>query len=78
MPSDFSEFRYWSERSSFIDYKATNHRQTAFVEWYDRIQKVYNINLDDRRRHSDLPYLANLNFKNLKENEFLQFEKHFF
>lgn len=73
IPADFSAFRYWSERSSFIDYKATNHRQAAFAEWYDRIQKVYHITLEDRHRHADLPYLAGLNFQQLKENDFLQF-----
>jgi hypothetical protein len=75
MPSDFSAFRYWSERSIFIDYKAANHRQAAFSEWYDRIQKVYKINLDDRLRQADLPYLANLNFSNLKGADFIQFNK---
>ena len=75
MPCDFSAFRYWSERSIFIDYKTVNHRQVAFSEWYDRIQKVYHINLDDRRRNADLPYVANENFKRLTENDFIQFAK---
>ncbi len=73
IPSDVSSFRYWSERSIFIDYKAINHRQTVFGEWYKRIQNVYKISLDDRLRNADLPYLANENFKQLKENDFLQF-----
>jgi hypothetical protein len=73
IPSDFSAFRFWSERNVFIDYKAINHRQAALSEWYNRIQNVYKINLDDRLRNADLPYLANENFKQLKENDFLQF-----
>jgi hypothetical protein len=72
IPSDLSSFRYWSERSIFIDYKAINHRQSAFSEWYKRIQNVYKISLDDRLRNTDLPYLANENFKQLKENDFSQ------
>jgi hypothetical protein len=75
IPSDLSTFRYWSERNVFIDYKATNHRQAAFAEWYKRIQNVYAINLDDRLRNADLPFLANENYKRLKENDFLQFAK---
>jgi hypothetical protein len=75
IPSDLSSFRYWSERSIFIDYKAINHRQAALSEWYKRIQNVYRINLDDRFRNADLPYVANENFKQLKENDFLQFAK---
>jgi hypothetical protein len=73
IPSDFSAFRYWSERSVYIDYKAINHHQAAFAEWYKRIQNVYKISLDDRLRNADLPFLANANFKELKENDFLQF-----
>ncbi|MDZ7879406.1 MAG: DUF6798 domain-containing protein [Saprospiraceae bacterium] len=75
IPSDFSAFRYWSERNIFIDYKATNHRQAAFAEWYKRVQNVYAINLEDRLRNADLPFLANENYKRLKENDFLQFAK---
>lgn len=75
IPSDFSTFRYWSERNIFVDYKTVNHRQAAFAEWYDRIQKVYHISLDDRRRNADLPFLANENFKRLTENELMQFAK---
>ncbi|MBL7816411.1 MAG: hypothetical protein JNL70_15430 [Saprospiraceae bacterium] len=73
IPADLSEFRFWSERSSFIDYKATNHRQAAFQEWYDRIQKVYKISLADRLNGADLTALANQHFQNLKETDFLEF-----
>ena len=76
IPSTLSAFRYWSERSSFIDYKATNHRQAAFAEWYSRIQQVYHINLDSRRNNADLPYLANLNFQNLPKGEFSLWAAH--
>ncbi len=76
IPSDMSAFRYWSERSSFIDYKATNHRQAAFAEWYSRIQQVYHINLDNRRNNADLTYLANLNFQNLPKGEFSHWAAH--
>jgi hypothetical protein len=72
IPADFSAFRYWSERNVFIDYKATNHRQAAFGEWYNRIQIIYNININDRRQGRDLPEVANAHFKNLKESDFIQ------
>jgi hypothetical protein len=75
IPSDLSEFRFWSERSSYIDYKATNHRQSAFVEWYDRIQKVYKISLADRQNGVDLTVLGNHHFRQLTEADFLQFAK---
>ena len=76
IPSTLSAFRYWSERSSFIDYKATNHRQAAFAEWYSRIQQVYHINLDNRRNNTDLPHLANLNYQNLPKGEFSHWAAH--
>lgn len=75
IPSDLSEFRFWSERSSFIDYKATNHRQAAFVEWYKRIQDVYKISLADRLKGANLTTLANQHFQDLKESDFLNFAK---
>ncbi len=73
--SDLSEFRFWSERSSYIDFKATNHRQTAFVEWYNRIQQVYKISLADRLKGEPLTYLANYHFQQLTTDDFKQFAK---
>lgn len=75
IPSDLSEFRFWSERSSYVDYKATNHRQTAFVAWYERIQKLYKISLTDRLNGSNLTALANYHFQELKEQDFIDFAK---
>ncbi len=75
IPADLSEFRYWSERSSYVDYKATNHRQAAFAEWYDRIQKVYKISLADRQNGANLTVIANEHFQKLTEADFLQFAK---
>lgn len=76
IPPNLSEFRYWSERSSFIDYKATNHRQAAFAEWYSRIKQVYHVSLDNRRNNADLPYLANLNYQQLPRGEFALWAAH--
>jgi hypothetical protein len=71
IPPDCSAFRYWSERSSYVDYKATNHRQSAFANWYARIREIYKINLADRRAGADLPALANTHFSQLTETDFL-------
>ncbi len=73
--SDLSEFRFWSERSSYIDFKATNHRQGAFVEWYARIQQVYKISLADRLKGEPLTYLANYHFQELRTQDFKEFAK---
>jgi hypothetical protein len=77
IPADLSEFRYWSERSSYIDYKATNHRKAAFAEWYDRIQQIYKINIQNRFNGDDLIATAKQNYQALREADILQIaEKH--
>ena len=75
IPSDLTEFRFWSERSSYVDYKATNHRQAAFVEWYNRIQQVYKISLEDRLKGYHLTELANQHFSALTVGDFREFAK---
>ncbi len=75
IPADFSEFRFWSERASYVDYKATNHRQSAFAEWYKRIQEVYKISLSDRLKGANLMVLANHNFQNLTATDFIKFHE---
>lgn len=47
IPFSNSSFKYWSERSSFIEFKA-NVRNKAFVdEWYRRIGLVYGLDTTD-------------------------------
>jgi hypothetical protein len=36
-PIRFTEFKYYSQRSSFVDYKIPVHRKTALAEWYKRL-----------------------------------------
>ncbi len=47
IPFSNSSFKYWSERSSFIEFKA-NVRNKAFVgEWYRRVGLVYGLDTTD-------------------------------
>jgi len=47
IPFANSSFKYWSERSSFVEFKA-NVRNKAFVgEWYRRIGVVYGLDTSD-------------------------------
>jgi hypothetical protein len=47
IPFSMSEFKYWSQRSAYVEFKA-NVRNKLFVgEWYKRIGKVYGIDITD-------------------------------
>ncbi len=45
IPPELSAFRWYSKRSSYVDYKAMIHSETFLNEWYRRIGEVYNNNL---------------------------------
>ncbi len=40
-PTDFTHLKYYGERSTYVDYKATIHFHSKLVEWYRRIQDIY-------------------------------------
>ncbi|HHB78650.1 MAG TPA: hypothetical protein ENK85_05400 [Saprospiraceae bacterium] len=40
-PSDFTHLKYYGERSTYVDYKATIHFRSKLVEWYHRIHDIY-------------------------------------
>ena len=41
-PTDFTHLKYYGERSTYVDYKATIHFRSKLVEWYDRIGDIYS------------------------------------
>lgn len=45
VPFDFSAFRYFSERSIYVDYKSVAHHGLYFQKWQPRIQKIYGLEL---------------------------------
>jgi hypothetical protein len=65
VPIDLTPFRYWSERSTYVDFKAINHQQNALAEWYRRVIQVYNINVSNRTERSDVNFMGNTNYRNL-------------
>lgn len=54
VPMSFTEFKYFSERSLYIDYKSVVHRKDALDKWYERIRTVYGIDVQNRRNGQDL------------------------
>ena len=41
VPYSFTAFRWYAERSLYVDYKAMLHQQPFLNEWYARIQEIY-------------------------------------
>lgn len=69
VPMEFTEFKYYSERSLYIDYKTVVHRKDALPEWYERVQKIYRIDVNDRRAGSNLYALGKERYRALTESD---------
>jgi hypothetical protein len=48
LPTTFTAFKYYSERSSYIDYKAMIHHHDYLGQWQERIEEVYGFKLDSK------------------------------
>lgn len=44
VPWDFSAFRYYAERSLYVDYKSVAHHGSYYQTWWPRIQTLYGLN----------------------------------
>lgn len=42
-PFNSSEFKYYSQRSSYVDYKANVRGPEQVIRWYSRLQEVYGL-----------------------------------
>ncbi|MEP6647069.1 MAG: DUF6798 domain-containing protein [Saprospiraceae bacterium] len=49
VPPDLTAFRWYSKRSSYVDYKAMIHTEAFLKEWYERIGNVYDYNLASKK-----------------------------
>lgn len=67
-PPSFTRFKSIAERSSWIDYKAIAHQTSYLVPWSDRVQRIYGINLDDRRSGANLIQLAEERFEKINDH----------
>ena len=67
LPPDFTHFKTWSERSSWVDFKAISHQIAYLFPWYDRINRIYKINIESRRSGRNLMDLAKANYRKLDE-----------
>jgi hypothetical protein len=64
-PFETTELKWYGKRSSYVEFKA-NVRHKMFVpEWYNRINQVYGISVQDKEKGFDLQQKANRHFRNL-------------
>ncbi len=73
IPKDNTHFKYYSQRNSYVDYKAIVHRKSFIPTWYSRIKKVYGIDVSNRRGSADVNELANSFYKNISVEKLNQF-----
>jgi len=66
IPMDHTHFKNYSERSTYIDYKAVIHRKAIIPIWYERIQEVYDVNIETRLSGKDNVMIGNQNFRKLR------------
>ena len=50
IPPAFSGFKYYSQRSSPIDFKAMIHHHDYLSEYYQRVKRIYQVDIQDRKK----------------------------
>ncbi len=71
-PASCTAFKFYSERGSYIDFKAVTHSKDAFGIWYERIQEVYRVGgKNAATKGLAVTSLADENYANGKENDFI-------
>lgn len=75
IPMDHTHFKNYSERSTYIDYKAVIHRKSIIPIWYQRIQEIYDVNIETRQSGKDNVMIGNQNFRNLTMEDLKVFSK---
>jgi len=73
IPPQFNCFKSISERSVWVDYKSVCHQTAYLAPWYDRINLLYGIGLNDRRASVNLMDKANGNYQSMSLNQIKDF-----
>lgn len=74
-PASFTSFKFFAEKSSFIEIKANAQTKGGFKSWYERVQKVYRLKLANRDFSKSIFVQADENFYQLRESDFLALKK---
>ncbi len=67
-PPNFEPFRYYSQRSNFIDFKALHYEYIYFKNWYERINSVYGLNIGQNEKGYKLMPIAIKNYNVLSDS----------
>jgi hypothetical protein len=74
-PASLTSFKFFSEKSSYVDIKTTVQSKRGFMELYRRIQVVYRIDLARRDFSKSLFEQADENFYALQDSDFIALQK---
>ncbi|MBK9377867.1 MAG: hypothetical protein IPQ10_10825 [Saprospiraceae bacterium] len=77
IPQNFTYFKTIAKRSCYVDYKSIAHHPAFLLKWYERIQSIYNINIDDRRSMLNLNSLADLHLAKTPDSTLSVWNKNF-
>ena len=75
VPMTNTHFKFHSERSTYVDFKAVIHRGSVIPTWYERVQELYGINIDDRKKGVNLYQKGTEFYKNLSPEDLSQFSR---
>lgn len=66
-PADCTAFKFYSERGSYIDFKAVTHSKNAFGAWYNRINEVYHLEKEAAKGLALTP-IANMHYSTINQS----------
>ncbi len=74
-PMEFTGFKFYSERSAYIDFKSVVHRRDALGEWYNRIKEIYGVDIRTRKTGKNLFEVAKDNYKRIDKEKLRKFKE---
>jgi len=64
-PISFTELKVYGQRSSYVDYKVLVHTRAAMHRWYERIQRLYGLSIEQELPASQRYSYADAYFRSL-------------
>jgi hypothetical protein len=62
LPFYNTEFKFFAQRSAYVEFKANVRNQLYIQEWYRRIKFLYGVGVEDAEKGFSLQYKANYNY----------------
>ncbi|MEO5581343.1 MAG: DUF6798 domain-containing protein, partial [Saprospiraceae bacterium] len=69
VPADYTAFKYYSERSTYVDWKAIPHNGQCLIMWSDRIFHAYGIRNTDQTALPDIYRQSNQYLSTLQSDQ---------